>query len=101
MMIAGISKGGFGGMLFRANEWSNREQIRKSYELFARYVAPRFQGSLDTIQASNAWVKANRTTVLAGNVDAVKKAFTDAGREVPEEFAERTLGARDVKELNQ
>lgn len=95
-----LSKGGFGGILFRANEWANREQIMKSYELFVRYVAPRFQGSLATIQDSNAWVKANRTTVLAGNVDAVKQAFTDAGREVPEEFAARTLGARDVKELN-
>lgn len=95
-----LSKGGFGGILFRANEWANREQIMKSYELFARYVAPRFQGSLATVEASNAWVKANRTTVLAGNVDAVKKAFTDTGREVPEEFAARTLGARDVKELN-
>lgn len=95
-----LSKGGFGAMMFRANEWASREDAMKSYELFARYVAPRFQGSLDTIEASNAFVKANRTTVLAGNVDAVKKAFTDTGREVPEEFAARTLGARDVEELN-
>lgn len=95
-----LSKGGFGAMMFRANEWANREQLMKSYELFARYVAPRFQGSLTTIQDSNAWVKANRTTVLAGNVEAVKRAFTDTGREVPEEFAARTLGAGDVKELN-
>lgn len=95
-----LSKGGFGAMTFRANEWANREQIMKSYELFARYVAPRFQGSLPTIEQSNAWVKANRTTVLAGNVEAVKKAFTDTGREVPAEFASRTLGARDVADLN-
>ena len=93
-----LSKGGFGAMTFRANEWANREQIMKSYELFARYVAPRFQGGIDTIEESNAWVKANRTTVLAGNVEAVKRAFTDTGREVPEEFKARTLGARDVAE---
>jgi limonene 1,2-monooxygenase len=92
-----LSQGGFGAMMFRANEWANREQIRKSYELFARYVAPRFQGSLDTIHASNAFVKANRTTVLAGNVEAVKRAFTDTGRAVPEEFASRTLGAVDIE----
>ena len=95
-----LSKGGFGAMMFRANEWASREDAMKSYELFARYVAPRFQGSLDTIHTSNAWVKANRTTVLAGNVEAVKKACTDTGREVPEEFASRTVGARDVAELN-
>jgi len=95
-----LSKGGFGAMMFRANEWASREDAMKSYALFARYVAPRFQGSLDTIHTSKAWVKANRTTVLAGNVEAVKKAFTDTGREVPDEFASRTLGARDVAELN-
>jgi limonene 1,2-monooxygenase len=26
----------------------------------------------------------------------VKKAFTDVGREVPDEFRSRTVGARDV-----
>ncbi len=92
-----LSKGGFGAMMFRANEWANREQTMKSYELFARYVAPRFQGQLDTIRASNAWVKANRSTVLSGNVEAVKRAFTDTGREVPEEFKSRTLGYQDVE----
>src|SRR6185436_4006266 len=43
------SKGGFGGLLFRAHEWADREQTLRSYELFARYVMPRFQGALDTI----------------------------------------------------
>jgi limonene 1,2-monooxygenase len=31
-------------------------------------------------------------------VAAVKKAFTDVGRAVPEEFRARTVGARDVKD---
>ncbi len=92
-----LSQGGFGGMLFRANEWATREQILRSYELFGRYVAPKFQGSLNTIIDSNRWTKENRTTVLAGNVEAVKKAFTDSGRAVPEGFEGRTLGAGDVK----
>ncbi len=92
-----LSKGGFGGMLFRANEWATREQILRSYELFGRYVAPKFQGSLNTIIDSNRWTKENRTTVLAGNVEAVKKAFIDSGRAVPEGFEGRTLGAEDVK----
>lgn len=92
-----LSQGGFGGMLFRANEWATREQILRSYELFSRYVAPKFQGSLNTIIDSNRWTRENRTTVLAGNVEAVKKAFTDSGRAVPEGFEDRTLGAEDVK----
>src|SRR5207253_1638890 len=54
-----FSQGGFGGLLFRAHEWANREQTLRSYELFARYVMPRFQGSLTTVQASNEWARAN------------------------------------------
>jgi limonene 1,2-monooxygenase len=91
-----LSAGGFGGVLFRAHEWASREQTMRSYELFARYVMPRFQGSLDTIVASNEWARSNRRGIFGPNVAAVKKAFTDAGRTVPEEFRARTPGARDV-----
>jgi limonene 1,2-monooxygenase len=90
------SQGGFGGILFRAHEWANREQTMRSYELFARYVMPRFQGSLETIRGSNEFVRSNRAQVVGGTVEAVRRAFTDQGREVPEGFRERTIGARDV-----
>jgi len=91
-----LSAGGFGGVLFRAHEWANREQTLKSYELFARYVMPRFQGSLDTVAGSNDWARSNRKTIFSPNVEAVRRAYTDAGREVPAEFRQRTSGARDV-----
>ena len=52
--LLGYSQGGFGGILFRAHEWADREATLRSYELFARYVMPRFQGSLDTIVAPTA-----------------------------------------------
>ena len=94
--LLGYSKGGFGGVLFRAHEWATREQTLRSYELFARYVMPRFQGSLETIVSSNEWARTNRKAVFGPTVAAVKKAFTDVGREVPEEFRQRTVGARDV-----
>ena len=90
-----ISQGGFGGMLFRANEWATREQIMRSYELFARYVMPRFQGSLAPLAQSNQWVRDNRASVLKGNVEAVRKAFTDVGRAVPAEARARALGGQD------
>ena len=91
-----LSRGGFGGLLFRAHEWATREETLKSYELFARYVMPRFQGSLDTIADSNEWCRDNRRTIFGPNVQAIQKAFTDAGREVPTEFImTRTSGARD------
>jgi limonene 1,2-monooxygenase len=95
-----LSAGGFGGVLFRAHEWANREQTLKSYELFARYVMPRFQGSLGPIRDSNEWAKSNRKTIFSPNVEAVRRAFTDAGRAVPAEFRNRTVGARDVDDSN-
>ncbi|HEV8617714.1 MAG TPA: LLM class flavin-dependent oxidoreductase [Methylomirabilota bacterium] len=90
-----MSQGGFGGLLFRAHEWANREQTLKSYELFARYVMPRFQGSLDTIRESNEWARGNRKTIFSPNVEAIRRAYSDAGRQAPPEFRQRTSGARD------
>ncbi|HEU5191418.1 MAG TPA: LLM class flavin-dependent oxidoreductase [Methylomirabilota bacterium] len=92
------SGGGFGGVLFRAHEWANREQTLRSYELFARYVMPRFQGSLAAVEDSNAWARSNRKSIFGPNVEAVRRAFTDAGREIPAEYRERTVGARDLPE---
>jgi limonene 1,2-monooxygenase len=89
------SEGGFGGFLFRAHDWANHEQTWRSYELFARWVMPRFQQSLDTVRASHAWAVENRKTIFSPNVEALRKAFVDSGREVPEAFDARASGARD------
>ncbi|HXH82790.1 MAG TPA: LLM class flavin-dependent oxidoreductase [Candidatus Tectomicrobia bacterium] len=91
------SQGGFGGLLFRAHEWATREQTLRSYELFARYVMPRFQGSLDTVQASNEWARSNRRTIFSPNVEAIRRAYVDAGRPIPPEYLARASGARDVE----
>jgi limonene 1,2-monooxygenase len=96
--LQGYSQGGFGGLLFRAHEWANREQTLRSYELFARYVMPRFQGSLATIEDSNTWARSNRKSIFGPNVEAVRRAYLDAGKEIPAEFRDRTVGARDVPE---
>lgn len=88
--------GGCGTILFWANEWATREQSLRSYELFARYVMPRFQGSLEAPERSNRFVRDNRQAVMGLNVAAVKKVYTDLGQEVPSGVRERTVGARDV-----
>ena len=36
-----------GGLMITATEWAPRESVLRSYELIARHVMPRFQGSLD------------------------------------------------------
>jgi limonene 1,2-monooxygenase len=91
-----FSDGGFGGIMFRAHEWANREDTLKSYELFARYVMPRFQGSAAPLIGSNHWIRENRRKVLGNNVEAVRRAYTDTGRPVPDEYRYRTVGARDI-----
>jgi limonene 1,2-monooxygenase len=90
-----LSGGGFGGVLFRAHEWANREQTLRSYELFARYVMPHFQGSTVSTKASNDWALANRKTIFAPNVEAIRRAYVERGREAPADFRQRTAGARD------
>lgn len=82
--LIGFSEGGAGGVLFRAHEWADREQTLRSYELFARWVMPRFQGSLRMPAESREWCYENREGIFAPNLQALKKAFVDAGQAVPE-----------------
>ena len=88
--------GGFGGLLLSTHEWTGRSKLHRSYELFARYVMPQFQGSADGPRSSNEWARGNRRTIFSPNVEAIQQAFTRAGRAVPTEFRQRTSGARDL-----
>lgn len=82
--LLAFTEGGAGGILFRAHEWADREATWRSFELFARWVMPRFQGSLRMPLASREWASANRETIFAPSMAALKKAFHDAGQEAPE-----------------
>jgi len=67
------SDGGFGAFLLMAHNWANWDATKKSYELMARYVFPRFQNLQDNREASMAWVKENKnafTTEVRGAVGA-------------------------------
>lgn len=63
--------GGFGAFLQMAHNWADWEQTKRSYELFARYVAPRFQGLNENRQASLAWARDNRPTFIGQAMQAV------------------------------
>ena len=78
------TEGGCGAVLFRSHEWANREDTLRSYELFARWVMPRFQGSVETTIGSREWCSENRTGIFGPHIGALRKAFTDAGQDVPE-----------------
>ena len=80
--IAGIERlqemsGGFGGFMIRVADWATREKTLHSYELFARYVMPRFQGSLAGIQASNQWASERKDALQVNRIAGLKRA-TDA-----------------------
>jgi limonene 1,2-monooxygenase len=45
--------GGFGGLLVMVQDWATREHQRRSYELLARYVMPRYTGALVGVEAGH------------------------------------------------
>jgi limonene 1,2-monooxygenase len=72
-----MSGGGFGGMLVLAHEWASREKTLKSYEMLARYVMPKFQGSALSIEYSQQWTAQRRDQLFDSSVKAVVKAMHD------------------------
>jgi limonene 1,2-monooxygenase len=69
--------GGFGAFLVTAHDWANRDATRRSYELIARYVMPRFQDSNAYTRRSMEWVSQNRAPFMAaaaqGMVEAIQR----------------------------
>jgi limonene 1,2-monooxygenase len=73
--------GGYGTFLFMANDWADREAMLRSYELFAREVMPRFQGSTGSLVNSRDWAAENRPQFIGAATGAVMKAFSDHNAE--------------------
>jgi len=63
--------GGFGAFLQMAHNWADFEQTKRSYELMARYVFPKFQQLNDNRDASLAWARDNRPTFMGEAMMAV------------------------------
>ena len=63
--------GGFGAFLFLAHNWAPFAATKRSYELFARYVAPRFQQMNINREASMEWVRQNHGDFVAQGRAAV------------------------------
>lgn len=73
--------GGFGSYLFMGHDWADREATLRSYELFARFVMPRFQGTLARLEASRDWASEHRGTFMGRMVEAIGKAIGDHATE--------------------
>jgi len=73
--------GGFGAFLLMAHEWADRDATLHSYELFAREVAPHFQGSLSSLEESRDWAAENRPEFIGAVGGAIMQAITDHNTE--------------------
>ena len=63
--------GGFGAFLFMAHNWADWAATKRSYELFARYVAPKFQQLNENRAASMAWVGGHKAEFTGAAMAAV------------------------------
>jgi limonene 1,2-monooxygenase len=73
--------GGFGAFLLLAHNWAPFAATKRSYELFARYVAPRFQQLNDNREASMEWVRQNHKDFTAQGRAAVVDRIVQHARE--------------------
>jgi limonene 1,2-monooxygenase len=90
--------GGIGGILGLAHEWASTEKTNRSYELFARYVAPHFQGQLTPVIDSRNWVEEHMGEVFGATPAAMARAFKDAGKELPAQMAEMLRQRQEARE---
>ena len=65
---------GFVGFMIQATEFGNREQVLRSYELIARYVMPKFQGTTTSLIASQKWAADNRFKLMEARKKSIDKA---------------------------
>jgi limonene 1,2-monooxygenase len=63
--------GGFGVVLGFAHDWANREATLRSWELFARFVAPEVNGLTRPQQRSAEYVEENKQELIAGAGKAI------------------------------
>jgi limonene 1,2-monooxygenase len=56
--------GGFGGLMLTAHEWTSTDKLRRSLELFARYVIPHFRGHTRGYRAE--WERIQRAASEGG-----------------------------------
>ncbi len=80
--------GGFGAFLLMDHNWAPWEAKKRSYEMIARYVAPRFQALNANREASMAWVGSNKAE-FTGQVMAAM------GQRIAQHIAEK--GASDIR----
>ena len=68
------SNGGFGAYLTLSHNWANNAATKKSYELLARHVMPRFQGSVGSLIGAADRAQQARPELAEKQLSAVDEA---------------------------
>ena len=63
--------GGYGAFLQLDHNWADWDRKKRSYEMIARYVFPRFQASNVNREKSLGWARDNRETFIGQSMAAV------------------------------
>jgi limonene 1,2-monooxygenase len=79
--------GGFGCFLMFGGDIADWAATLRSYELFAQYVMPHFQGQLEPTQASYDWIIGTDHRFVNATIDAIDKSIgqyaAERGRPAP------------------
>ncbi|MEO6397993.1 MAG: LLM class flavin-dependent oxidoreductase, partial [Tepidiformaceae bacterium] len=87
--------GGFGVALGFAHDWANRENMFRSYEMFARYVIPRVNRMIEPVQRSADFVGERKGQLMEGAGQAVLAAIRAHNATHPrEQKSETEVGQR-------
>ncbi len=78
--------GGFGAILLLAHDWANFDATKKSHELFARYVLPKFAGRNTARDESLDWIRSQREDFARVSKAALMK---DVDKFLAEEAAKK------------
>ncbi len=71
--------GGFGCLMFLAHNCADFGAVKRSYELFARYVIPHFKKSNRNREASLDWAHDNSGATWGATMSAMRKAIASHG----------------------
>jgi limonene 1,2-monooxygenase len=85
----GTQSGGYGCFLHLAHNWADWTATRRSYELFARYVMPRFQDLNGGRHSSMEWAAGNRARFMGAVTQAIGNELLKHNQEQAAKRAER------------
>ena len=88
--VAAIAKlnelaGGFGTLVGFVHDWANPEATARSFDMFARYVIPKVQGLIDSVERAELLLAKDNTVLMEAAGRGILKAIRQHNAEHPRE----------------